>query len=222
MHFQEPADDLDVPLLYEPGEGWSYAGGLDVAARMIEKATGVARFEDYMTEHICKPLEMKSTTFHPAKRADLTVVPLTVKLPNNQLTSDLPLSFPDQDPKQDGGGSGLFSTAEDYLKLLTSLLLNDGKVLQKDTVNSMFERQLSNKEYLKANLAVPEFGKLMVPGMPVNRDWNWGLGGILATNGIPDRASDFCMWWCGLANAQWVRLSRSEHGRIYADAFVVD
>lgn len=200
---------MDVPLLYEPGEGWSYAGGLDVTARMIEKATGFARFEDYMNEHICKPLEMKSTTFRPSKRADLTVVPLTVKLPNNQLTSDLPLSFPNQDPKQDGGGSGLFSTAEDYLKLLMSLLLNDEKVLRRDTVNSMFKPQLPNNEHLKANLAVPEFNKLMVPGMPVNRDWNWGLGGILATNGIPDRAGDFCMWWCGLANAQWVSLSHN-------------
>ncbi|KEF54846.1 beta-lactamase [Exophiala aquamarina CBS 119918] len=201
--FSDPVDDLDVPLVYEPGDGWSYAGGLDVAARMIEQATGFTRFEDYMAEHICKPLAMKSTTFHPAQRAGLAVAPLTVKLPNNQLTSDIPLSFPNHDPKHDGGGSGLFSTAEDYLRLLTSLLLNDGRILHRDTVTAMFEPQLSNNEFLSANLAVPEFGRLMVPGMPVNRDWNWGLGGILAMDGIPDRASESCMWWCGIANGQW-------------------
>lgn len=198
--------------MYEPGDGWSYAGGLDVAARMIEQATGHARLEDYMIELICKPLGMQSTTFRPATRADLTVVPLTVKLPNNQLTSDISLPFPNLDPTQDGGGSGLFSTAEDYLKLLTSLLLNDGKLLQEDTVNSMFEPQLPNNEYLKGNLAVPEYGRLMVPGMPVDREWNWGLGGIVALNGISDLANAGCMWWCGIANGQWV--SFPSHQRI--------
>lgn len=203
-----------MPLIYEPGDGWSYAGGLDVTARMIEQATGHTRFKDYMVKHICNPLGMKSTTFRPAKRTGLIVVPLTVKLPSSQLTSDIALPFPIQDPKQDGGGSGLFSTAEDYLELLRSLLLNDGRVLREDTVESMFEPQLSSTEYLKGNLAIPEYGKLMVPGMPVDREWNWGLGGILALDGIPDRAKDGCMWWCGIANGQWVSVPSPEKAAI--------
>lgn len=202
---QDSTDELGVPLVYEPGDGWSYGGNLDVASRMIEKATGFATLEEYMVEHIWKPLDLHSTTFHPAKRPDINVLPMTVKLPNGELSSDIPLPFPNQDPQRPyGGGSGLFSTAEDFLKLLSSLLLNDGKVLEPGTVDLMLKPQLSTNDSLMANLAIPEFAQYMVPGMPTDRVWNWGLGGILATNGIPNRAGENCMWWGGAANAQWV------------------
>lgn len=44
----------------------------------------------------------------------------------------------------DMGGSNLYTSAPDFLKLLKSLLRNDGRVLRPETVNSMFDYRLPN------------------------------------------------------------------------------
>src|SRR6202021_1126993 len=45
--------------------------------------------------------------------------------------------------KGDFGGAGLFMTAPDYVKVLRSLLANDGRILKPATVHDMFEHHLS-------------------------------------------------------------------------------
>ena len=54
-----------------------------------------------------------------------------------------PVFFADGPP--DMGGSGLVSTAEDYMKLLSSLLHNDGKVLKPETTILMLNARVPDR-----------------------------------------------------------------------------
>lgn len=190
--------------MYEPGEGWSYGSSLDVVARMIEHVTGFGRLGNYMSENIWKPLGMSATTFRPATRPDLRVVPLTIRLPSQQLADGSNLPFPNKNPEQDSGGSGIFSSAEDYLKLLKSLLMNDGNLLRFETVESMFKPQLENDKPVNEAFHNPILAQYLLPGVPNDRQWNWGFGGVIATNGIPGRGKEGTMSWSGISNPQWV------------------
>ncbi|MCJ1316740.1 hypothetical protein MMC15_002061 [Xylographa vitiligo] len=49
------------------------------------------------------------------------------------------------DGPPDMGGSGLASTAEDFMKLLASLLHNDGKVLKPETADLMLNARVSDR-----------------------------------------------------------------------------
>ncbi|KAK3066060.1 hypothetical protein LTS18_002071, partial [Coniosporium uncinatum] len=53
-----------IPLIHEPGEGWAYGGGLDWAGVLVSRLSNDVTLEQYMQEHIFKPLGMESTTFH--------------------------------------------------------------------------------------------------------------------------------------------------------------
>jgi CubicO group peptidase (beta-lactamase class C family) len=175
---------------------------------MVERVTGSARLGDYMTENIWKPLSMTSTTFRPAERPDIAGqhCGITMRLPTGDLLANPPIPYPVKEPKDDLGGSGAYATAPDYLKLLSSLVKNDGKLLKPETVNEMFKPQLENPAYLMGILAIPEFTKYLAPGMPVGLKWNYGLGGIIAMEEISGRAGKGTMFWGGFPNLYWVRL----------------
>lgn len=52
-----------TPIMFEPGEGWTYGVGLEWAGQMVERVNGNQRLRDYMQEHIWGPLGMKYTSF---------------------------------------------------------------------------------------------------------------------------------------------------------------
>jgi CubicO group peptidase (beta-lactamase class C family) len=174
---------------------------------MVERVTGSAHLGDYMAENIWKPLGMTSTTFRLAERPDIAgrLCGMTTRLPAGHLANP-PLPYPTKEPKDDEGGSGAYATAPDYLKLLSSLVKNDGKLLKPETVNEMFKPQLQNPAYLATLLAMPEFVRYLAPGMPAGLKWNYGLGGIIAMEEMSGRAAKGTMFWGGLPNLYWVRL----------------
>ena len=187
--------------------------GLDWTGRMIELATSSPRLGSYCTTHIFDPLSMSSTTFQPLARPDLAhrITPITTRLPSDgpggaaKLAANIPLPYPIADPVHDEGGAGVHTTCGDYLKLLTSLLRNDGRVLRRESVEMMFAPQLSEKgQSFKDMLKVPEMAQYLTPGMDPARDWTWGLGGAMVLNGLPGRAGRGCMFWGGLPNLSWV------------------
>lgn len=175
---------------------------------MVERVTGSAHLGDYMAENVWKPLGMASTTFRLAEQPGIAdrLCGMTMRLPTGDLLANPPLPYPVKEPKDDEGGSGAYSTAPDYLKLLSSLLKNDGKLLKPETVNEMFKPQLQNPAYLEGVLAIPEVASYLVPGMPAGLKWNYGLGGIIAMEEIPGRARKGTMFWGGLPNLYWVCL----------------
>src|SRR5580704_5341717 len=93
---------LRVPLLFDPGTGWEYGIGIDLAGKVVETVTGQS-LEAYFRRHIFEPLGGTHIRGADGKPA--------------------PISF---ESPQDGdfypGGAGLFSTAPDYLAFTRMLL----------------------------------------------------------------------------------------------------
>ncbi|OAL30720.1 hypothetical protein AYO22_01340 [Fonsecaea multimorphosa] len=106
--------------------------------------------DTYMQENIWGPLGAKSTTFYPTKHFDPEPMPALHEtaqrtdpaetgkaVASKPATSLWPLS-----PRDAIGGAGLYSTADDYIKLLGCLLRGGGPLLKTESVDEMFRPQI--------------------------------------------------------------------------------
>ena len=102
----------DLALDFQPGSHWSYGGGLQVVARIIEIVSGMS-YAEFMQTRVFDPLGMKDTHF---------VVPPS-KLPRRVVIRGVDMS------KWDGEATsrGLWSTARDYLHF-QQMLANGGEL----------------------------------------------------------------------------------------------
>ena len=136
-----------VPLLFDPGTRWSYSIGVDVQALLVEKLSG-EKFAAYVREHVFTPLGMRETAWRePDER--LPRLSSMYRKSNGKLVRDSDaaarkLNF--QDNKLTGGGFGLASTVDDYMRL-ARMLLNGGeldgvRILKPSTVKLMSTDQL--------------------------------------------------------------------------------
>ena len=171
---------------------------------MIERVNGNTSLGDYFQKHIFEPLGMTATGFRPAKNENIrtNLSATTVRTPSGQLMPSAP--FPVQDPIDDQGGGGLYSSPNDYVKVLVALLCNDGTLLKPETVDKMFTPQLPDSKYLEIVVNPPE--GLMYRGGVDSQAWNYGLGGILNMEDVEAVCKKGTMSWGGLPNLFWVCL----------------
>ncbi|KAI1083996.1 beta-lactamase/transpeptidase-like protein [Whalleya microplaca] len=195
---------FDLPLSFEPGEAYEYGSGIDRVGQVVEKLTGQT-LEDYMRENIWKPLGLNSTTFFPERnpgiqerrvpmawRSDATG-PVVEKPGQPTLTTGL---------KEPFGGQGLFATMDDYVKVLYSLLVDDEKLLKRETTAKMFQPQLNpaSKASLLEKMKTPEWA---VGDFPLTDEYDWGIGGILIDGDKHDYRRNGTLIWSGAANLFW-------------------
>lgn len=196
------------PLVYEPGTAWQYSASIDWAGQMVEKASGT-RLGDWMKQNIFDILGLKSTTFK-AVGNDAIMGKMTGRVARNE-AGKLIREESDQwlvcDRQDDFGGDGLYSCAEDYIKVLTSLVRNDGKLLKTDgdMYHQLFRGQLENPEAFDDAVNHPVYGHFFAPGYPRNQDirWNYALGGAVVEKDIPGHAAKGTLFWSGLPNNYW-------------------
>ncbi|MCJ1306174.1 hypothetical protein MMC08_008992 [Hypocenomyce scalaris] len=126
-------EGYSFPLSFEPGEGWMYGVGLNWVGPTIEILCNCS-LEEYMQEHIFKPLGMSSTTLliskHPGLSSRRAVIGFRASPRGLLAAGGDPAP---QDPAMISGGSGLFCTANDYATLLGLLISNDGKLLKEES-----------------------------------------------------------------------------------------
>ena len=139
-----------VPLMFSPGDKWSYGVSVDVQAFLVERISGVP-YERYVREHVLDPLKMRETRYFvpPGDRGRLapiynrsdagvlTRAPDSTALAYN--TGRWPLT---------PGGWGLTSTVDDYMRF-ARMLVNGGtldgvRVLKPETVQLMATSHLSD------------------------------------------------------------------------------
>lgn len=118
------------PLLFQPGTQWSYSSpGIEILGRIIEVCSG-EKYVDYITEHVLRPLGMKDSFFFPPPdKVDRIAMVYAHK--DGKLVP-APASILGGDPAKHRQGAvfpapgwGLYSTAEDLLRLYR-MMLNDG------------------------------------------------------------------------------------------------
>ena len=136
-----------LPLVHEPGEGWTYGVGTDVLGRLVEVWSGQS-LDRYLAEHFFEPLGMLDTAFWidseekkqrfaaPHQSAPGGVKPGRDPLGQSYLGA----------PKLVSGGGGLVSTASDYhafLQMIADGGSAGGKTyLQPESVALMTTNQL--------------------------------------------------------------------------------
>jgi CubicO group peptidase (beta-lactamase class C family) len=159
-----------APLVHQPGTTWEYGLSMDVLARLVEVVSGQP-YDKFLADRIFKPLGMVDTAYHvpPEKHGRFT----KLYAPGEGQTIKLNTT-----PAQDsclkptihfGGGSGLVSTASDYLRFCQMLLnwgeLDGVRILSRKSVELMSADHLGD---------TPRGNDLMGPG--------YGFGLTVAVN----------------------------------------
>jgi CubicO group peptidase (beta-lactamase class C family) len=141
---------FDAPLTFEPGESWMYGSGIDYAGLLIERVTGLT-LEEYMRQNLWEPLGIKDMTFQLKSRPDMKERMADMSLRDEEsgkvkYTGAMEAYHsPDGDEVQDCmGGQGVFTSPEEYLKVIHALLTTDEneKILKKETLKEFFTPQL--------------------------------------------------------------------------------
>jgi CubicO group peptidase (beta-lactamase class C family) len=146
-----------VPLLFNPGERWEYGLSVDVLGRLVEVVSGKP-LDEFFRVRIFEPLGMKDTNFYPpSDKLDRLATAYTYysdkglnRFPDTPITegaNQYSADYPYRGPKKlFAGGSGLSSTAADYLRFC-QMILDEGKVgntrlLSRKSVELMTHDQL--------------------------------------------------------------------------------
>ncbi len=187
-----------LPLSYPPGERFHYSHATDVLGFVVGRVAGKP-FRDALFDMIFKPLGMVDTDFYipPDKRDRAAVV---YKLEDDMSLTPVPFRRHDTPPAYCGGGGGLVSTADDYLKF-ARMLLGKGEVdgvrlLKSETVDLMTANRLTDAQR-----------EITFMGMPFWTGQGFGLGVSVvtdadkqswmgpATNGAFGWPGAFGTWW---------------------------
>ncbi len=198
---------LSTPLVFDPGERWTYSISIDWAGLMVEAVSG-QRLDRYMTENIFTPLGMADTGFaiSPAMRPRKAAVHVR-KDGGGFTATDHELN---QQPEVFQGGGALYSTVGDYLKFTRALLAGGAPILKSETVALMFRNSMNPgvlckplKSYLPARSTDMNF----VDGM------QWGLTFMINPQPFPGRRAANSLTWGGLANSYfWIDPARKVTG----------
>ena len=134
-------------LGFQPGTdtGYSPMAAFDILGYLVSLLSGMT-FEDYMQEHICKPLGMADTTFFLSEEQKNRLVDVYERKKGKLINQtgkdeDMQKFIGEKEIRYEHGSGGLFSTVVDYERFAL-MLLNDGmhddvQILKKETVDLM-------------------------------------------------------------------------------------
>src|ERR1700733_9189010 len=168
-NLQEMIDKLaKIPLLYQPGKGWTYSVSVDIEGYIVEKLSGKS-LPEFMRENIFSQLGMKDAGFYVPMDKRRRFSTLYRTGPGGELVADptvdgIPNDY-GREPAMASGGGGMVSTAEDYYRFAQMLAnrgeLNGVRILAPATV------QLMSSNHLPTSLLTGKFGigsQIMRPG----------------------------------------------------------
>lgn len=136
-----------IPLAFQPGTRWLYGSSLDLAGRVIEIAAGKP-YDIYLRESVLDPLGMIDTDFAlpAAKRPRLAALYTASQDGTSLRVPDSLIPNWGDEKVIPMGGSGLFSTMDDYARFVQMLLgrgaVEGRRVLREDSVAQMMTNQL--------------------------------------------------------------------------------
>lgn len=148
-----------APLLFSPGQGWSYSLGLDVLGRVIEKATG-QDLDTALRELVTQPAGMRETTFVAADRSRLTTPYADAKPEPARMTERFVHPFAASavafapgratDPSAfRSGGAGMVGSADDYIRFLEHVRSNRDGFLSAASHTSIFASSIGDLPTLR-------------------------------------------------------------------------
>jgi CubicO group peptidase (beta-lactamase class C family) len=195
---------IDVPLLYDPGTGWSYSHGISVVGRVLEEIEGIG-LDQFFEQRLFRPLGMNDTSF---------VVPsgkngrVTTTHRRDETGGFVETPNPNDIRSAVSGDGGLNSTASDYAKFI-QLILNDGvapngdRLISRASVAELSRNQLGAVRVSLQDEPTPALARAFPLG--AGRD-GFGLGfQITGEHSDSDARAPGSMSWAGIFNTEfWV------------------
>ena len=192
--------ELDLPLLFDPGESWQYGPGTRVLGSVVEAISG-QKLDAFLASRILDPLGMHDTSYLVPAAKYPRVVGMNARGADGKFVER---PNPATLPASVQGDGGLYGTASDYGLFLRMLLnrgkLGDTRILSEKSVKTMLESQTGSvvvKEQQSANLGLSRNFPL---GAGKDR---WGLGFQLAAEKLPNRRSPGSGTWAGIFNTHF-------------------
>jgi CubicO group peptidase (beta-lactamase class C family) len=194
--------DLDLPLVHEPGERWTYGASTRVLGNIVEQVTSQP-IDAFLHSRIHEPLGMRDTSYDVPAAKQARLVTVHQKTDGRFVEQPNPARF----PASVRGDGGLVSTAGDYALFLRMLLgggaLDGRRLVSERTVREMTTNTLGRLRVEQQPTADPARSKVFPLG--AGRD-TWGLGFQLAARPqTRDARSEGSYSWAGIYNTHfWV------------------
>jgi CubicO group peptidase (beta-lactamase class C family) len=185
-----------LPRRFTAGERWHYGVSTDWVGAVVEAIEGET-LDRVVARRITGPLGMTDTSFAPSEAQMARGAAVHARLPDGGLVP-IPFAMP-REPNFSMGGGGLYSTARDYLSLLTAIL--EGRILSDGARAELLANQIGDMDagvMVSSNPALTLDYEPM-PGYPKR----WGLGLLLNPAPGPDGRSAGSGAWAGLANCYY-------------------
>lgn len=220
----------NAPLASEPGTRWEYGISTDWLGVIVEEVSGQS-LARYFESNIFSKLQMADTFYEiPEDKLDRTAHILSRDSANLVLRflslftpGDLveipffssPSAAPKFSSEHYSGGGNLYASLPDYATLLQALLaggeINGARILQKKTVDQMFENQTADLSVGDAKSQNPVFTNDITMGFGAPAQF--GLGLLLHPQGTPNGRSPGSGSWAGLFNTYfWIDPKQQRFG----------
>jgi len=228
----------DIPILFEPGEQWSYSVAVDIQGYIVQKLSGMS-FGEFLDQNIFQPLSMGDTRFY-VKAEDIdrfaevhnwdTERSRLVQQPHR---SDRP-SYLDPERLESGGG-GLVSSTHDYARFLQMLVnegeLDNARIISPESIRIMRTNSLRDELNLRGTAtsdgqAGQGFGvdfavimdpeKANSPQSPGTYYWSGAAGTWFWVDPVED------MFWIGMIQSQGARRPGAANMRAVANDIIYD
>ncbi|MDC6350944.1 serine hydrolase [Zeaxanthinibacter sp. PT1] len=193
----------DKPRMFESGTQFLYGTSTDWVGKLVEKVSGQS-LDIYFKKHITGPLQMNRTFYNvPESLHHLIVSRGHRGEDGEQSLVEIDARVPAKVTETFSGGGGLFSTPNDYTKLLYCLLnkgeFPGGRILKEDTVNEMLKNQVGE-------ISLNPGKRFSAPGSCCNfsglmdTDSKWGLAFMIDNSPEPYGRSKGTVAWGGYYN----------------------
>lgn len=202
--------DFKTPFVAQPGSKYIYGVSTDWLGFVIEAVTGT-RLPEHIEANVLKPLGMTASGAFLDKDKTKPRLATHLRLNGVDLVAN-PAGVNQESPEVFGGGGFLYSTMNDYAKLLATLL-NKGtspstgaSILQPDSVAKYLFTDQLGPEVDKSSLgeiptAVPLLSSegTFFPTLPVaSKGWSYGL--LQNLEDLPHGRKKGSGAWAGLGN----------------------
>ena len=196
---------INVALMHDPGEAWTYGVNIDWLGRVIEGVRD-KRLGDVMRERLFDPLGMQEIGFTMSDAMKARRATIHDRAADGKLTPLPDLVLPHPTP-MDMGGHGLYATVGEYMKFIR-MILNDGegengRVLKPETVAMMAGDGLQRMG-LSVGAWPSSIPSLTNPGefFP-GTDKGWGYTFMINREDAPTGRPAGSLAWAGLANSYY-------------------
>jgi CubicO group peptidase (beta-lactamase class C family) len=192
--------ELDLPLLFDPGDGWAYGASTRVLGHVVEAISG-QKIDAFLDARILKPLGMHDTSYAVPQAKNPRVVAVNAR-GNDGKFVERPMAATIASPVQ--GDGGLYSTGADYGLFLRMLLnrgrLGSARILSEKSAKTMFDNHTGKVVVQRQISAAPALSRDFPVGAGED---NWGLGFQLAKAKRANMRTPGSGTWAGIFNTHF-------------------